>query len=234
MDVGDATDGISTRHERHCGPASRQTAQASSARVQRVSWIRVIGLEQASGRLRQVYDRIAGPHGRVDNILAVHSLRPHTLEAHMALYKNVLHHSSNSLPPDFLELIGVYVSLLNGCDYCIDHHAAGLAHLTDDARASHIRGALASGDLSRFDARETAALHYAERLTRAPAEVDESLVEAMREAGMDDGEILEVNQVAAYFAYANRTVQGLGVTTRGDVLGLAPRNSDDPDDWGHR
>jgi uncharacterized protein YciW len=37
----------------------------------------------------------------------------------------------------------------------------------------------------------------------------------MRAAGLTDGEILEVNQVAAYFAYANRTVSGLGVTTHG-------------------
>jgi uncharacterized protein YciW len=34
----------------------------------------------------------------------------------------------------------------------------------------------------------------------------------LRDAGLDDGEILEVNQVTAYFAYANRTVLGLGST----------------------
>jgi hypothetical protein len=34
------------------------------------------------------------------------------------------------------------------------------------------------------------------------------------------GEILEVNQVASYFAYVNRTVVGLGVTTEGDILGF--------------
>jgi hypothetical protein len=51
---------------------------------------------------------------------------------------------------------------------------------------------------------------------------------------MDDGEILEVNQVTAYFAYANRTVLGLGVTTEGDVLGLSPNDSDDPLNWTHR
>ena len=55
----------------------------------------------------------------------------------------------------------------------------------------------------------------------------------MRAAGFDDGEILEINQVVAYFAYANRTVQGLGVTTRGDVLGLSPPDSDDGAGWRH-
>ena len=46
----------------------------------------------------------------------------------------------------------------------------------------------------------------------------------------EDGEILEVNQVAAYFAYANRTVTGLGVSTEGEKLGLSP---DDGDGWEH-
>ena len=55
----------------------------------------------------------------------------------------------------------------------------------------------------------------------------------MREKGWDDGQILEINQVAAYFNYANRTVLGLGVTADGDVLGTSP-SGDDPDDWGHR
>jgi uncharacterized protein YciW len=56
----------------------------------------------------------------------------------------------------------------------------------------------------------------------------------LRKAGLSDGEILEINQVTAYFAYANRTVLGLGISTEGDILGLSPGNSDDPDDWSHR
>jgi uncharacterized protein YciW len=56
----------------------------------------------------------------------------------------------------------------------------------------------------------------------------------MRNAGFDDGQILEINQVVAYFAYANRTVLGLGINTDGDVLGLSPNNSDNPNDWNHK
>ena len=36
-------------------------------------------------------------------------------------------------------------------------------------------------------------------------------VARLRKAGWADGQILEINQVAGYFAYANRTVTGLGV-----------------------
>ena len=56
---------------------------------------------------------------------------------------------------------------------------------------------------------------------------------ALRDIGFDDGEILEINQVCAYFAYANRTVLGLGVSTDGDIIGLSPNNSEDPEDWSH-
>jgi alkylhydroperoxidase family enzyme len=48
-------------------------------------------------------------------------------------------------------------------------------------------------------------------------------VDVLRRAGATDGEILEANQVVSYFNYANRVLNGLGVTTEGDVLGNSPR-----------
>ncbi len=42
---------------------------------------------------------------------------------------------------------------------------------------------------------------------------------ALREAGADDGEILEVNQVCCYFNSANRLLNGLGVSLQGDTVG---------------
>jgi uncharacterized protein YciW len=71
-------------------------------------------------------------------------------------------------------------------------------------------------------------------MTVDPAGMVEADVAALRAAGLKDGEILEINQVTAYFCYANRTVLGLGVNTDGDIIGLSPNNSDDPEDWGHR
>ena len=56
-----------------------------------MTWISTIDPERAEGRLAKSYQRVKGPDGQVDNILQAHSLRPHTLEGHMALYKNVLH-----------------------------------------------------------------------------------------------------------------------------------------------
>ncbi len=200
-----------------------------------MSWIETIGYESSDGRLRKIYDRVRGPDGQIDNILRLHSLRPHTLEGHLALYKSALHHTGNRLPVWLLEAIGTYVSLLNGCDYCLEHHFEGLRRLlADDERAGAMRTAMEKGDLATgFDDRETAILRYAERLTRDPAAVSEDEILRLRAAGLQDGEILEVNQVTAYFAYANRTVQGLGGTTEGEVLGLSPDSTDNTGDWEH-
>ena len=54
-------------------------------------------------------------------------------------------------------------------------------------------------------------LDYAARLTREPWSVREADVVALREAGFSDRDILDVNQVAAYYAYANRVADGLGI-----------------------
>ncbi len=200
-------------------------------------WIETVAYEDSQGRLRQLYDRVKGPDNNVDNIMMMHSLRPHTMEAHMAVYKYVLHHSANTVPKWFLEAIGVWVSVLNGCGYCVEHHFAGLKRLMrDDARADALRAAMERADIGGMplDARERAAMVYARRLTRDPGGMIEADVATLRAVGWSDGEILEINQVTAYFCYANRTVLGLGCSTDGDILGLSPNNSDDPNDWNHR
>lgn len=200
-----------------------------------MTWITTISYEDASGTLKKLYDRIKGPDNNIDNIMMAHSLRPHSMEGHMSLYKYVLHHPRNALPKSYLETIGVYVSLLNECRYCIDHHFAGLIRLLqDDSRATAIRSALDNKDpAAAFDGKDLAGLEYVEKLTTNAAAMSASDIEALREAGFEDGEILEINQVAAYFAYANRTVLGLGINTEGDDIGLSPGDSSDPDNWSH-
>ena len=200
-----------------------------------MSWIKTVPYGKAKGRLKKLYDRVKGPDNNVDNIMMSHSLRPHSMEGHMALYKYALHHSKNTVPKWFLETLGVYVSLLNKCTYCVDHHFQGLKRLLgDDTRANDIRKAFETATPARaFSGKELAALRYAHTLTVLPSDTAEHHVQDMRDAGFDDGEILEINQVVAYFAYANRTILGLGTKTKGDIIGLSPGNSDNPDDWSH-
>ncbi|MDT8438549.1 MAG: peroxidase-related enzyme [Wenzhouxiangellaceae bacterium] len=182
-----------------------------------MSWISTVAPADAEGELAMLYQRL-GAKGSVDHILQAHSLRPHTLEGHLALYRSVLHHPRNRLDRAFAEALGVYVSRINACDYCIAHHEAGLKReLQDGTRFQAWRQALISGAFDTvFDARQRRALDWADLLTRTPGRARKHDIQALREAGWDDGEILEINQVVAYFNYANRTVLGLGVSTEGE------------------
>jgi len=201
-----------------------------------MTWISTISYDDADGVLKELYERIKGPDNNVDNIMLAHSLRPHSMQGHMTLYKYVLHHPRNTLPKSYLETIGVYVSMLNQCPYCVEHHFAGLKRLlADDDRSAAVRQALEAKDPgAAFSGRELAGLKYAETLTTDAAALRASDIEALRGAGFDDGEILELNQVSAYFSYANRTVLGLGIDIDGDIIGLSPGDSSNMDNWSHQ
>ena len=200
-----------------------------------MSWINIINYENAGAKLQRIYKRVIGPNNNIDNVLMIHSLRPHTLEGHMTLYKSVLHHSGNTLPKWYLEAIGVYVSHLNHCDYCVEHHSAGLIRLlNNDERSTLFFDTIERDDLkSFFDAKYLAGINYAKKLTLSLRKVNEADIKELQQVGFTDGEILEINQVTSYFNYVNRCVLGLGVTTKGDLIGLSPKESDDPKNWNH-
>jgi uncharacterized peroxidase-related enzyme len=92
----------------------------------------------------------------------------------------------------------------------VTHHRRGLRRLLgDDELASRIEDDFEGAGLS--DER-LAMLRYAVKLTVTPGEVTESDVESLRRSGFTDTDILHIAEVVAYFAYANRIADGLGVT----------------------
>ena len=58
-------------------------------------------------------------------------------------------------------------------------------------------------------------LAYAVKLTQAPGEMTAADVEALRAAGCSDRDVLDIAEVTAYYAYANRIADGLGVNPEG-------------------
>jgi uncharacterized peroxidase-related enzyme len=166
------------------------------------AWIRMIPLEEATGT-------------------KAHSLRPHTMEGHVALYRSVLHTPDNTLPFWFLEVIASYTSSLNQCLYSFTHHFTNARRLINDkAKSDVILAAMDAREPEQaFSGKHLALMRYAGKLTTHVGSMQKPDVDALHAAGCDDGEILEVNQVCAYFNYSNRLLNGLGVTTEGDVIG---------------
>ena len=194
----------------------------------KIAWIETVEPEAAEGVLRELYVRVTTPHGTVDNVMKAHSLRPHTMDGHLALYKSVLHNADNTLPFWFLELVASVTSIANNCAYSLAHHGANAMRLmvkdgiTGPEGAEKVLESLKIGrpeDHFEFGGKHYALLQYARKLTSDVGNMVAADIDRLREAGVDDGEILEVNQVCAYFNYSNRLLNGLGVTTDGDVIG---------------
>ena len=185
------------------------------------AWIKTISDPNADENLLEVLKLARTPHGTVDNVMRVHSLRPGTMRGHVTLYRAALHDDANTLPTWFQETLSSYVSILNDCPYSLANHWANARHLiADDVRADAVEAALHKRQPERvFSGAELALLVYAEKLTLHPGQMVWADVDALKSEGVDDGEILEANQIIAYFNYVNRCLNGLGVTTDGDIVG---------------
>ncbi len=185
------------------------------------AWIKMIEDKDATGVVKDMYDKARSPHGTVDNVMRCQSLRPHTIAGHMSIYKSVLHNPDNTLPFWFLEIVASYTSIVNECKYSLTHHFMNARRLINDKQKSDdIYAALKDHAPERcFKGKQLALLNYAKKLTASVAKMAQEDMVPLRSAGCSDGEILEVNQVVAYFNYSNRVLNGLGVTTEGDVIG---------------
>jgi uncharacterized peroxidase-related enzyme len=89
------------------------------------------------------------------------------------------------------------------------HHGEGLRRLTRNSElVQQLKDDYRAAPLSPKD---RAMLDYAAKLTREPWTMQEGDVQALRDVGFADADILDIAQIVAYFAYVNRIADGLGV-----------------------
>ncbi len=174
-----------------------------------MAWIDTIREDEWEGALAELYGAVVDrDHDRVDNILQIHSLDPKGVAAHQGLYTTAMS-GTGTLRKVERELIALVVSSLNECHYLLTHHRRGLRRLLkDDDLLTAIETDWRTAGLSE---RRLAMLGYAEKLTTTPGRMSASDVASLRQAGFTDRDILDIATVTAYYAYANRIADGLGV-----------------------
>lgn len=178
-----------------------------------MAYIRVVGEDEAEGKLWEVYDHIQQTRGRVSNVMRIQSLDPKGLRAHLDLYLALLY-GKGPLTRRQRELIAVVVSAANECHYCVTHHGEALALQARDP--DWVREIVADYTAATMEAADRALCDYAVGLTRAPTQGRQKPVEALRKAGFDDAAILHATEVTSYFNFVNRLVNGLGVELEED------------------
>ena len=176
-----------------------------------MAWIRTIDWADAEGVLKEAYDWQAAGLGDVTEFTQLGSLYPDLVLERLRLYK-VVESAPSGLSVLERRLAAYVTSTANETPHCASGLVQRLADLgvapalVDAARQTPFE--LASGD-----ARLDAVAAYAARLTLSPAVVSAADVEALRAVGLSDLDILDLNNIVAYFNYINRVANGLGLKT---------------------
>ncbi|CAM3433077.1 peroxidase-related enzyme [Nocardioides dubius] len=166
--------------------------------------------EDVSPRLQRQFDHAQQTYGYVPNWLRGYAVNEATLERLLAIYGPLWDDSANHhLTIQERELISVIVAHENECGYCVANHRYGLAQATGDKQ----RAARIADDhhLIDFDARDQALVDLAVKVTHQASRVGEADYERLRAVGLTNAGIVEAIEVAAFFSYANKLTQAIGL-----------------------
>ena len=173
-----------------------------------MAYINIINEADATDFLKETYDQIAEKRGKVGNIMKIHSLNPASMQAHFDLYLAIMFNQNGIIRVD-RELVAVAVSVANDCTYCVKHHAEALNfYWKDDARLERFIGDPIDAELSE---KQLAMVVYATKLTNDPSHIDASDVKQLKQVGLTDEDVLNLNLITSYFNFVNRIALGLGV-----------------------
>lgn len=171
-------------------------------------WIRTIEPDDAEGALRDAYESQRAALGHVTELTQLGSLYPELVATRLALYATV-DGTPSSVPEWARRAVALLTSYLNGCLFCTAGHSE---RLRADGRGELVDAILDDPDRATSgDESVDALLRYTRRLVRQPDAIVATDVDELRVHGWSDLDVLDVNNVAAYYAYINRVASGLGL-----------------------
>ena len=151
--------------------------------------------ENASPKVKFIYDLLQKKLGRVPNIFLNMGNAPAVLEGYLALSDAANH---TSLSPKIREQIALVVGQTNDCRYCLSAHSAiaGSLGLKQEDILSARRG-LSS------DPKDHAILQFAKKLVENKGHMKDAEIVALKKSGVDDEEMLEIVMLVSLNIFTN-------------------------------
>ena len=138
----------------------------------------------ATGDARDLLDGVKSALGVVPNIFATFVQSPKVLEGFLAMNSAL---GQGRLSPQLREQIALTVAGANACDYCASAHTAlgKGAGLGTEELARNLRG-------QATDEKTQSVLRFVRSVVDQSGRVVDGDVQALRDAGFDDGELVEI------------------------------------------
>jgi uncharacterized peroxidase-related enzyme len=142
-------------------------------------------IADAPAASRPLLEAVKQQLGVVPNLFRLVSNSPASLEGYVGLFGAL---GKGALPAATRERIALAVAEINGCSYCLSAHTylgKNLAKLDDAEIAANRNGA-------SNDPKADAAVRFAAQVTRERGHVSEADVRAVKLAGYDDAQVIEI------------------------------------------
>jgi uncharacterized peroxidase-related enzyme len=154
-----------------------------------------IAPETATGIAKELLDGVKSKLGLVPNLMRAMANSPAALNAYIQ-FSGAL--AAGSLSARSREQIALAVGQLNACDYCLSAHSAlgKMTGLAPDQIRDSRQGTAADG-------RTDALLRLCRKLVETRGQVPDGDVDAVRRAGLTDGETAEVVAGVALNIFTN-------------------------------
>ena len=174
--------------------------------------VTMIPPEAATGETKRVFDRVLAQWGKISNFSRVLGHQPATLEG-WALANDAIRLNNVRVDPDYVkiqQLVIIKTSALNGSAYCMSHNVP----LGKKLGLSEEQIAAARGDGWRdsalFDARQKAAIRWADAVTNMTARDDDAAFQEMKRH-FSEKEIVELTVFCGMWNYSNRLCEALHI-----------------------
>lgn len=172
------------------------------------SWIETVPWADAGGALAEAYDWQAAALGEPAEFTMLGSLYPEIVQRRLELYRTV-ENCPSALSQIERQSAAFVASLLNGTDHCASGLKLKLTSLGGEAAVTAIEADPLRAETG--DERLDAICAHAAKLTVTPTEMSDADIEQLRALGLDDLDIVDLNNMVSYYNYINRVVMGLGL-----------------------
>jgi len=139
--------------------------------------------------------------GMIPNVLRAYAFDVEKLDTFSALYNNIML-AESGLTKLEREMIAVTVSSINKCYYCLTAHGAAVRQLSGDPILGEML--VMNWRVAPLDARQTAMLGFAEKMTIASASITEADRDALRCVGFSERDIWDIAATASFYNMTNR------------------------------
>ncbi len=155
--------------------------------------------------------------GFVPNVLRAYAFDAAKFDAFSAMYNDLML-ADSGLTKLEREMIAVVVSSVNKCFYCLTAHGQAVRALSGDPKLGEML--VMNWRVAGLDARLTAMLTFAEKVTKASAEVTEDDRTALRAVGFTDRDIWDITAVTGFFNMTNRMASATDMRPNDDYHAL--------------